>query len=206
MAGSTTRQYDHWDIANDPNVAVPQYDHMFSAVIDDLTGMALEDPRMPGNLLTMTDDGSAKSLEFACEEISGGDETVGETTQQFYNVQFTTSNGQTKYSELRVKMRRFVGGLDFYLIAKALKEGAGSGRTGEGRLAVADDHGNPGYMFTFHKIERRLDRMITRMVKFEWAWVKGLSEPTASRKSGNQQSFDMTIVFNRKIEEVIPEA
>lgn len=206
MAGSTIKQYDHWDIANDPNLAVPQYDHMFSAVIDDLVGMALEDPRIPGQLLTITEDGSAKSLEFACEQITGGDETVGEISQPFYNVTFFTSNGKTTYTELRVTMRRYVGGLDFYLIAKALKEGAASGRTGEGRQAVADDAGNPGYMFTFHKIERRLDRMISRMTKYEWAWVKGLTEPTVNRKGGQQQTFDMTIRFNRKSEETIPSA
>lgn len=206
MSGSVLRPYDHWDLGNDPNMAVPQYDHMFSAVIDDLTGMALEDPRIPGQLLTMTEDGSAKSLEFACEQITGGDETVGESSQLFYNVEFFMSNGKTSYTELRVTMRRYVGGLDFYLIAKALKEGAASGRTGEGRMAVADEDGNPGYMFTFHKIERRIDRMITRMVKFEWAWVKGLTEPTTNRKGGNQQTFEMTIRFSRKTEEVIPSA
>jgi hypothetical protein len=206
MAGDPTRKYDHYDMANDPNLAVPQYDHIFSATIDDLVGMALEDPRIPGQLLTMTEDGSARSLEFACEQITGGDETVGEVNIPFYNVEFYTSNGKTSYTPLRVTMRRFVGGLDFYLIAKALKEGAASGRTGEGRQAVADDAGNSGYMFTFHKIERRLDRMITRMVKFEWAWVRELTEPTTNRKGGSQQTFDMTIRFNRKTEEVIPVA
>jgi hypothetical protein len=73
-------------------------------------------------------------------------------------------------------------------------------------MAVTDDDGNPGYMFTFHKIERRLDRAISRMTKFEWAWVKGLTEPSVNRGGGGQQTFEMTIRFNRKSEEVIPAA
>lgn len=200
------KTYDHWDIANDPNLAAPQYDHMFSAVIDNLGDMALEDPRIPGKLLEFTEDGASKSLEFSTIQIQGGDESVGETKQNFYNVEFYFSNGKTTYTELRVSMRRYIGGLDFYLIAKALKEGAASGRTGEGRLPIADGSGNPGYMFTFHKIMRRLDRTITQMTRYEWAWVKALTDPSANRDTGGQQTFEMTIRFSRKVEEVIPEA
>lgn len=198
--------YDHFDIANDANLAVPSYEHMFSAVIDDLQGMALEDPRMPGELLQTTEDGAAKALEFSCLQITGGDESVGETAIPYYNVTFYVSSGKTSYTELRVTMRRFIGGLDFYLIAKALKEGAASGRTGEGRQPMADEEGNPGYMFTFHRIERRIDRRISRMTKYEWAWVRELTEPTSNRGNQEQQTFEMTLRFNRKVEEVIPEA
>lgn len=195
------REFDHWDIANEPLMANPQMDHMWDIVIDNLDGMGLNDPST-GEPLVMPN--ANKSITISCQSCNEPSETGGSTPIQYYNVEFHVSNGQTRWESLKLNVRDLIG-MNAYGIFKALKNAAADGKAGEGRLPVTDAEGNPGYMFTCHVIKRTTNRKITRMTKYEWAFVTMIGGRSNDRSRNGIQTFDVEIKFGRMSDEMIPQ-